>query len=306
MNLIILSLLSLAPIMASAASMPNAAIEIERSYHPKIEIRKSGFGLSLYGCTVEKFRIIGQDPITHQDRTVTVSLYHSSSREESRRAVLILPPTGGVNVLDKGYANEFCSSGITTALISGWEHQNDASLEFNMHNNGALRALAASRHTVELLNKKGFSSIGILGTSIGAIAGMLVLEFEPRISSAALIVGSARFADVIAESDESGASALRKNRMKAFAFKSADDYRQALREKVWVEPSRFIGRLGRKDALIVSADADTTVPSAYQMELAQILNAKRHIRLQGNHLQVIKNAFFYHRSEITNFFLDTL
>jgi hypothetical protein len=305
MNPLIPSLVALTPFISTSIPNANRAGEIMETYRPAIEFREVGRDLSLYGCAIEELEIVGQDPVTLKTRKVNVSLYRGRGTNGSS-AVLILPPTGGVNILDRGYANELCYAGITVALVSGWEFKDEVSLDFSMHNKGALRAIAASRHVVEFLNMNKFASIGMLGTSIGAISGSLVMGFEPRISATAFIVGSGRLADVIAESDEQGAIQLRQERFKAFGFKTVEDYKRALREAIWVEPLKYINRLGTRAALVVSADADTTVQSSYQFELAQLLKAENHIRLKGGHRQVIKDTFFSHRGEIVNFFRRNL
>lgn len=298
--------MTLIPMAASAATATDIAAKIEQFYNPAIEFRQVSSSWSLYGCSIEEFQVLGQDPVTLERRTVNVSIYRAQGEREGQHTVIILPPTGGVNILDRGYANELCSSGLTVAMISQWEHQTEVSVDFSMHDNGALRAIAASRHVIEFLETQHPRAIGILGTSVGAIAGFLVLSIEPRISSAALIVGSARFADVIAESDETGASKLRQDRMKILGLKNRDEYRRAVRQNVNIEPSTLIGYTGMKPALVVSADADTTVPTEYQLELANLLQAEVHLQLRGNHRQAITETFCQHRGDIVNFFRRTL
>ncbi len=299
---------TLLSIPSLALSRPKLELrqEIERTYNPQIQARVLNQNFSLYGCRLQNIEITGQDPITLKDRKIKVMLYQGRDRKNTQRAVILLPPTGGVNILDKGYANEICTSGITVALIAGWDHQNDVSLDIEMHNRGAFRALAATRHVVEYLDQNNFNSIGILGTSIGAITSSLVLGYEPRVSTAALIVGSARFADVIAETSEQGAAKLRNERMKHYGYQNLEDYRAAIRNVIRVEPNDFIDEARHKNSLLITGDADITVPTSYQMELVSDLKPQKHISLRGNHFQAIKSSFFWHRTEIVNFFKQNL
>lgn len=306
MNLIVPTLITLNT-FAAAAAMPltEARAKIEKSYHPEISYSILESEWSLYGCKIQKIQISGKDPVTSNMRNVNVSLYkpHNGS---NGLAVMILPPTGGVNILDRGYANELCSQGVTAAIVSSWAHQDETSLDFEMHNNGALRALAAARHVVEFLDSSDYESIGILGTSIGAVAGTLVLGFEPRVTAAALIAGGAHFTDIITTSDESGAANLRKARMKKFGYRDLEEYSQAVKKNVWVEPANFIMSLKDIKSLVISADNDSTVLSEYQLELVSLLQTENHIHRSGNHLQVIKDSFCYNRNDITGFFMTAL
>ncbi len=274
-------------------------------YDSKIEVSKVSSSFSLFGCPIEEYKIWGQDPVSLKARAVNLSFYRARGETSKSAAVIILPPTGGVNILDRGYANELCSAGISAVIVSSWEHQDSVGLELNTHDIGAARALAAIRHAVEFLEFNEIHSIGVLGTSIGAIAGVLAFGVEPRILAAALIVGSARFADVVAESDEAGAARLRKERMEQWGFASVEDYRESLRKAIGIEPFHFLKDTRGRPSLVVTADSDTTVPTPYQEELVQMLDAKN-IRLRGNHLRGIKDAFYYHRREITDFFSKTL
>jgi hypothetical protein len=306
MRLIIPSLIALNTVTAVADISPiEARTKIEESYHPEISYNILESDWSLYGCKIQKIQISGKDPVTSETRDVNVSLY-KPRKGSNGSVVMILPPTGGVNILDRGYANELCSLGITAAIVSSWRYQDETSLDFEMHNNGALRALAAARHVVEFLDSSEYKSIGVLGTSIGAVAGTLVLGFESRVTAAALIAGSANFTDIITTSDEKGAAQLRQARMKKFGYRNLEEYSQAVKKNVWVEPESFITSVEEIKSLVISADNDSTVLSEYQLELAELLQTDNHIHRSGNHLQVIKDSFCYNRNEITDFFVKAL
>lgn len=294
----------LAAMVSSIAAWANlSAEEITRGYDPTIREERLRESWSLLGCRIEELTLWGKDPLSGESRAVAVTLYRGDS--ENRAAVLILPPTGGVNILDQGYANHLCYHGITAAVITGWEHQNETSLDPSMHRRGAIRSVAATRHVMEFLLNRGYRSLGALGTSVGAITGALAFGLDDRIAATALIVGSSRFADVIAESDEQGAARLRQERQAAYGW-SPEEYRNALREAVGIEPGNFLGRKGGRKALVVTATADTTVPTPYQRELAQKIGADVHLEIPGNHLEGIKRAFLWRRHDIVGFFRKAL
>lgn len=291
---------------AFALPFPEVLSQIERTYNPQIRVFSKGRGWSLYACSSEEMEIQGQDPVDGQLRRVHLTYYAGYNKTKADPTVILLPPTGGVNLLDRGYANELCWAGVNVALISTWDHLDPQSVGLEIHDQGALRSLAAVRHTVEFLSHHGVTSIGLLGTSIGAISGNLALGYEPRISSAVLIVGSGRFADVITESTEQGAVALRKQRMKKYALKNLEDYRKLVHENVKTDPASFIHFSGNKRVMTVTADQDKTVPTPYQKELNRLLNPDLHLALSGDHVEVIKKAFFQQRHRIVNFLKKTL
>ncbi|MCB0407781.1 MAG: hypothetical protein KDD34_06220, partial [Bdellovibrionales bacterium] len=139
-----------------------------------------------------------------------------------------------------------------------------------------------------------------------AIAGTLALGFEPNITAATFIVGGSQFTDIIATSDESGAVRLREERMKAFKYKNLDEYKSAVKKNVWVEPAQFITPRESLKSFVISASADTTVLTKYQLDLVKQLHADKHIHLLGDHIQVVKNTFWNHRQKIVNYFKKNL
>jgi hypothetical protein len=305
MTLLISPIVALSSVSTLSAFANDSVTKIERSYDANIAFEMVASDRSFYGCRIEKFQITGADPITLEKRAVTIDFYRAKSKNPEA-AVIILPPTGGSNILDRGYANELCSSGISAAIVSGWKYQDETSLDFEMHNRGALRAHAATRHVVEFLVANRYQSIGVLGTSIGAVAGSLVLSFEPRISAVTFIVGGADFSEIIATSDESGAKKLRHARMKAFGYYTNADYARAVKNAVWVEPADYLKPMENVKSLVISADADTTVRTEFQLRLVELLQATKHIHRRGNHLQSIKDTFWYNKADIVEFFRQSL
>lgn len=302
MSFMLSALLSMSPIFAAnatATSMPSGIY-----YDANIEFHSKPSGLSLYGCKTEEIEIDGLDPVLKSPRKISITFYKSIT-PGSKKAVILIPPTGGVNIIDKGYANKLCGSGISVALVEGWNHQLETSIDFSIHDKGALRYVSAIKHTVEFLYHKNLNSIGLLGTSIGAIGGALVFGLEERISAATFIVGSARFADVVASSDEKGATLLRKKRMKLYSLSTIEQYQDLLRNHITLEPSLYLKSNANRSTLVITADDDKTVPSEYQNELAQLLNSKV-ISLQGNHLAAIKQAYWSKSATIVGFFNNSL
>lgn len=284
----------------SAANMQTHTI-----YNPQIDYEIKDTGWSLYGCKTENIEIKGLDPITNLPRTIKVILYKAYTNNLNR-AVIVLPPTGGINLIDRGYSNKLCSAGLTVALLQDWEHRDYMDLDFKMHDIGALRYISATRHTLEFLKSRDFNSVGLLGTSIGAIGGALAFGVEERIKAAAFIVGSARFADVVGTSTEKETSDLRESRMKKFDIKTQDEYTAAAKKEVMMDPAKYLTTVGDRSSLVVTADKDVTIPTEYQLELVEILKPKQHIKLQGSHIQAIKSAFWRHSSDIVNFFKSSL
>jgi dienelactone hydrolase len=285
--------------VAFAQPSPAVLDRVQQSYDPAVQITTTPGGRSFALCATNSIRLAVNDPITKAPGFVQITEYLPHS--DSDRTVILLPPTGGENAIDDGYANSLCSSDFRVELIQHWYLDTASSLDMGMHDQGALRALAAVRHTLDFLKPSRSTQVGILGTSVGALSSSLALNFDPRINSAVLIVGGLGMAEIIAASTEQGATALRAARMKAFSFSSQTDYLAALRQHVTIEPADFLGFSGPKKVLAFVGTEDATVPTINQRELVAAYGAESD-EYEGDHVHTIVHTFTWDRSRIASFF----
>lgn len=302
MKTLLLALL-LSPALAIAAPAESARAKV-LNYDPAIVADASFAGWSLRGCTIRDIQIQGKDPVSGETRTVQVKEY-SARGAGNEKAVVLLPPTGGENILDRGWGNVFCANGIRLLLVQHWAHDDFVSLELTMHDQGALRALAAVRHTVEYAETTGSSRLGILGTSVGALTSTLALGVEPRLRTGALVVGGHGFADIISRTTEQGAAKLREERLKKFGF-TEKQYAEALAQAVSIEPVDFWNPAAPKPVMMVVAKQDVTVPSDTQYALAEKLHPAELLEIDDNHVNTVIATYWKHSDSILSFFQRSL
>lgn len=298
-------MLALTLATASAAASPNAELLrlANESHKPGITFSETNAGWSLSACRMKYVRIEGADPITKNQRSIRLKVY---AAKNSRKTVLILPPTGGENLLDQGYANTICFSGVNAVILQSWDFDTESTIDMGMHDRGALRALSAVRHSLDYLETQGQQSFGILGTSVGALSAGLVLGYEARLVAGALITGGDRMHEIIAVTIEQGAAKLREARMKHFGFKSEADYAAALKQNVRFDPSTFIGLTGQKRVFSVIATEDLTVPTRNQYDLHRAFGSQELREIKADHVEGIKGAFWKFRGDISDFFTRSL
>jgi dienelactone hydrolase len=285
--------------LALAQPSPAVLERVRQSYDPAMQAAVTASGRSFALCATNSIRLAVNDPVTKVSGFVQITEYLPHTNSD--RTVILLPPTGGENAIDDGYANSLCSADFRVELIQGWYLDAESTLDMGMHDQGALRALAAVRHTLDFLKPTRATQVGILGTSVGALSSSLALNFDPRINSAVLIVGGLGMAEIIAASTEKGATALREARMKAFGLSSQADYLTALRQHVMIEPADFLGFSGPKKVLAFVGTEDVTVPTANQRELVAAYGAESD-EYEGDHVHTIVHTFSWDRSRIAAFF----
>ena len=295
----------------SALANPPAEVLnlIERTYNPNVKAVETDVTTLVDLCNRSDVQLTAQDPVTMKPGTVKLTLLSPRFSSEDRsdlRTVVIMPPTGGVNALDWAYAARICLSNYRVAVVTNWDFDTFNELDMNMHDRGALRALAAIRHTIEFLNPKRASQLGILGTSVGAISSILATGYEQRISAAALIVGGVGISEIIANSNESHLSKLRTDRMAQFKIASIKDYQKALADHCKIDPKDFINYSGRKNIWMMIGTKDDTVPTANQWEAFNLFGQPASLMFPGNHLETITHTAFADTGAIIDFFNNVL
>lgn len=264
-------------------------------------VRKPGFALDpLRKCNVKSYvEISDEDP----DFKIKITKFESKETKP-KRAILLLPPTGGKNIIDLGYAYMFCKKGFNVHILESWSGDRgveDYVLDFGIHQ----RYMTKTQKGIELaLKKMDYESIGVLGTSAGAINFSVALGNEytlSKVDSFFGIVGAMPLCKVLARAGEQGLKKVREGRFKEFGFKSLAEYENKICS---VLDSKIPGVLSEKIRYgSIIATKDTTVP--YELQLKQIEDWKPKFskKLDTSHVGAVVQAFLFHRKKILNFFL---
>lgn len=307
-----IGLVFLATLATSAYAQPPQEILdlISRTYNPSIQSQKTDITQWYDLCHKEEVVLTAQDPVTMKPGHVkftTLVVRGSQSVQQNLKTVIVMPPTGGVNALDWLYAGRLCISGFRTAVVTNWDFDTLNELDMDMHDRGALRALAAIRHTIEFLNPVRAKQLGIFGTSVGAISSVMATGYEARISAAALIVGGGGLREIIARSTEQHLTKLRQDRMAAFHLQSVEAYQQMLSPHIKIEPLDFIGMSGPKNYWMMIATQDDTVPTANQWKLYKALGSPANsLTYASDHVGTILYTSAQEGDKIVDFFQRVL
>lgn len=287
---------------AFAASQNQLRVFMAKHYDPKVTFFASDDGLSGGQCKMERVFIEGKDPVHMANRTLSVKHYiPGAGMPNSGRAIILLPPTGGENILDNKWANAFCKRGFRVALLQTWELFPENDVDLKMYDRTALRAIVAILHAADYLTLTGVKSIGLLGTSLGAIQGAAAVGFDPRIKAATLIVGGIDLDEILTASDEQEIAALRNIRMGMWKLDSAG-YLAALRKATVLEPGDFIGMSGPKKIFQVVATKDLTVPTANQLKLQAAFGSQEVVSVAKDHFGAVKHAALFLTTRAADFF----
>ena len=231
---------------------------------------------------------------------VEVSKYGTSTT----KSLIIVPPTGGTNFIDRSYAEKFCEAGYEVYILNNWLGQTEKdSFDLGLHQRFYERAEKAIGLAIAEV-KSPF--IGLLGTSVGALHSAVAASTKDRLNAVFIIVGGASLAEIIVNSDQSAMVDLGKKRMSSFGYKSKNEYLKALASNIKLEPMKLGSGFKNKKLGVVIALEDTTVPTEFQKKLADYWQPQTLIEKNNGHFWAIVNTWLHSTDRILEFFETAL
>ena len=252
-------------------------------------------------CEVQK------EVLARGDFEVNISKYQQTGTE--KKTLILIPPTGGTNYIDRRYAEKFCKKGYAVTILNSWSGQDEVSYELELHQrfySGAQRAITA---VIEEIRKGGPDrQIGVLGTSVGALHAMVAASLQKEVSAVFSIVGGASIAEVVATSDQKAMQTLREERKKLYGIQTTEQHIKAINGALHLDPFAANSTLGdqhqNKKLGLAIADQDTTVTTATQKELEKRWQPQVVIQISGGHFWGIVKTWLFHVDEVVKFFED--
>ena len=124
--------------------------------------------------------------------------------------------------------------------------------------------------------------IALVGFSMSAIVGSIVLTNEPRIAAGVLVVGGADLHEVLAACN----GRIRRTRerlLDRFEW-SIDDFKEALKAPLAaINPGRFAGRLDPDRVLVIEAAEDSCIPQSARERFWEALGRPERVSYQYDH-----------------------
>ncbi len=244
---------------------------------------------------------VHQESYGSSEFSVKVSRYAEAS--PSKKAILVMPPTGGPTYLDRNISDKLCTAGFDVYILNDWTGlKEEGAIDLRLHDRLYSRALKAMDTVLEKIPGGGF--VGALGTSVGATHLAVAMSHIDRLDAAFAIAGGAPITGVIVHSDQDAMKELKEKRFKKFNFKNDEEYLAALEKEFPLEPTKNDTKFTGKKLGMAIAKKDTTVPVRFQRELEQLWKAKPVYELDSGHFWGIVGTWWDNDRDIVQFFLD--
>jgi hypothetical protein len=253
------------------------------------------------------------DP-TDDKFTVQVTAWPKGKKEGP--SVVIFPPTGGSNFLDRAYARQVADLGGHPLILESWTGWDEVALDPELHDRHISRAIRA----YDLVAKEfGLAAPRILGTSVGGMYAAIIVGLGRPVEKLVVIAAGAPFSSVLSHSDQSQLIKLKADRKATWGFTTDEEYERMLAGalsqdflKPKVSPlfipgasggiSRGYGtRLHPDDTLVVVLKGDTTVSTESQLALWEAVGQGEKIERSASHVWGIARTYWSDSQKITRF-----
>lgn len=243
-------------------------------------------------CDVETKTFVTKDKFS-----VQVEEYRSTRQID--KLVIIIPPTGGVNFIDRSYAKYFCNNSLNSLIITRWSNDNEMSFDLEIHKRFYSRAQKAIDLVITNNSKQ---KISILGTSVGALHSAIALARIDNIKKAFLIVGGGNIAEIIATTDQKILLQAKSIRFKKHSYKNNQEYIKAINNILPYEPLKMrFERSTKKVGMSISSN-DLTVPSINQHLLVRAWKPSLLLSTSFGHKTTVVLTWLFNKDRILNFF----
>lgn len=253
------------------------------------------------------FSVFGAENCEKKPRTLEKDSFKvdlaSYLDKDTAKHILIIPPTGGTNFLDRRYAKALCDAGFNAHILEHWTEDDEYSTDLELHQRFYWRAQKAIGIVMEDLWVASY--IGILGTSVGGLHAANAMGIYDRLKGAFVVAGGADIASIVVNSDQQAMIDLGEERFKRFRFKNKAEYIEKLRAKLDYDPLRLGPLYVGKDLGMVIADEDETVPVANQLKLKELWKPKTVLHFGHGHFLTILRTWLFETDTIVKFFKES-
>lgn len=257
--------------------------------------------LFVVGCS--SVRIEENKILKDGDFQVKYSEYHPK-KDKFKRGVVIVPPTGGVNYIDKRYAKGLASRGIPVKLIYDWTQGKPQGIELSLHQDFHSRAVRAIQMTAESFSKE--KEVSLLGTSVGGLFSTIAASRVDRLSRVLVVGAGLSIPEVIVSSDQQAMADLKNQRFEKFGFKTDAAYLQALSAEFHIDPTTLPPKFESKSLGVILITEDKTVPVKTQRQLQKLWDPELLIEIDAGHFWGIVRSWLFHQGKIEEFLAPEL
>ena len=211
-----------------------------------------------------------------------VSIEYFKNHQESDNLVFVFPVLGGKNIIENHLASYFADRGIDSAVVLRNNEFKDPS-RFDSLEQIFRKNVLSDRFAIDFFeqefHKKHFGSFGI---SRGAINVAMTAGIDPRLKYNIMALGGTDIPDLFRDSNQKRikkyvASVMTEKKI------SEDKFYKVLRAEIKTAPENTAQYIDARNALLILAVFDKTVPFEYGLRLRKQMGYPDTIFLVADH-----------------------
>lgn len=237
--------------------------------------------------------------ISHEKFQVQTMVYKPN--KPRNKTVIIIPPTGGVNYIDRSYAKQLQKKGAEVIIVTSWSGDQENKTDLELHQRLHSRAMKAIGLVLQTIPTD--QTISILGASLGGIYTSVAVELFDRIDKAFVIAAGVPIPEVIAVSTNSEMKELRNKRKKTMNFKTSKEYANAIHAVFNLDPLDLPNKHGDKKLGMIVLLKDKSVPTTNQLKLKEHWKPSYYKELNKSHFWGIVKTWWSYSDEVTDFLI---
>ncbi len=227
----------------------------------------------------------------------------NATTSPSRKALVIVPPTGRTNYIDRRYAKLFCKAGYDVYIMDQWTNDEETTTELEIHERFYGQAQKAISIVINQIPKNSY--VGLIGTSVGGLHAVIAANYQERLDAVFVITAGISVAEVVVNSDQKAMVYLNSERKKNYNLKTDEEVLAAIGTAFTYEPTQLTERYKTRSLGMVIGLQDKTVPTATQKKLEEYWKPKKVINYKNDHFWTIVKAWLFTSDEILEFFEES-
>lgn len=236
------------------------------------------------------------------DFRVETSFYSSPQSYSNSKSLVIFPPTGRTNLIDRSYARLFARKGFQVFIMDQWTGDTESNFDFEIHQ----RVHSRAQKALEMVLKNIHTEFkGLLGTSLGGIFSTTAAHLQQDLDAVFAITAGAPISELIVYSEQKNMQHLKKMRKKHLQMTSDKAQIQEISRNFFLDPLELNPLHKNKDLGLVIATRDTVVPASHQYLLRDFWKPKLTIEIARNHFWGIVFTWLFYRAQIFHFFEES-
>lgn len=259
------------------------------------------FVFNLSGCSGVQLKESQKLEIKDTDFYVSYNEYLPPKGTPVVRNIIIMPPTGGENYLDRSYAKQFAKAGGHVKILTEWANSSENKYDLALHQR--LHARAVKAIEIVLKSFPEGEPVSLLGTSLGGLFSSIAASKFSNIDRIIVIGAGVPIPELIVDSDQEAMVYLKDIRKNKLNLKNRNEYVSALKREFFLDPTDLEPGYKNKKLGQFLITKDKTVPTANQEKLKQLWQPQLLVEMHWSHFWGIIFTWFNHSQKITDFLI---